>query len=242
MNTMIPASPPAPAWGGALRKKSLWARAWSVGQFVLAFGLTLGVLLWLLLAPAQPPEPRPQRTNVVHEAVEVAGPKLVRNPTGTPLDHKLQSMALEKSSLHDPLFSVSGRVVASLRPGGGHGNDYWQFDAPEVLTAFTDWQKAQADVAFTKKQLTSIQELADTRLKSQERVVERLRKLVTAGTDTPKDLAVEETNLLQYTIQGRKEVHEAESAVRVAERNVAALARQLQQAGLEAELLKGMTV
>ena len=136
---------------------------------------------------------------------------------------------------------MTGTVAASLRPGAGKGDDYWQFNTPEVLTAYTDWQKATADIAFSESQLKSVKELAETRVESQKKVVARLEKLVQAGTDTPKDLAVEQTNLIQYQIQGRKEVHEAETAVRLARRNEAALARQLQQAGLEPDLLKSAT-
>src|SRR3954453_2627401 len=157
-----PPTPPGTAPGREPlphRDRPFWRRVWSAAQFILALGITSAVLLWLLFAPAEPPPPREKRTNVMQEAVEVVGPKLIRIRTGTPLDKKLQSITLSKTTLHDPLFSVSGRVVASLRPGIVHGNDYWQFDAPEVLTAFTDWQKAQADVVFVKKQLTSIQEL-----------------------------------------------------------------------------------
>ena len=69
----------------------------------------------------------------------------------------------------------------------------------------------------------------------------RLTKLVEAGTDTAKDLAAESANLIQAEITGRKETHEAETAVRVARRSEAALGRQLQLAGLDPDLLKVVT-
>jgi multidrug efflux pump subunit AcrA (membrane-fusion protein) len=136
---------------------------------------------------------------------------------------------------------VTGTVVASLRPGNGKGNDYWQFNSPEVLTAFIDWEKATADIAFAETQLTAIRQLADTRLSAQQSLVDRMKRLVAAGTDTEKDLAAAEADLIQSEIQGRKDVHEAETAVRLAQRAEAAQARQLQQAGLEPELLRSMT-
>ena len=68
-----------------------------------------------------------------------------------------------------------------------------------------------------------------------------MKKLVAAGTDTEKDLAAAQADLIQAQIQGRKDVHEADTAVRLAQRTEAALARQLQQAGLEPDLLRSMT-
>jgi multidrug efflux pump subunit AcrA (membrane-fusion protein) len=129
--------------------------------------------------------------------------------------------------------------------GGGlasaTGSDYWQFNAPEVLTAFTDWQKAKADIAFTRTQLVAVRELAEARLDTQQKVVERLVRLVAAGTDTEKDLAAARADLKQAEITGRKDTYEAETAVRMAERNEAALSRQLQQAGLDPALLLSVT-
>ena len=51
--------------------------------------------------------------------------------------------------------------IASMRPGndaikGGH----WQFSSPEVLTAYTDLQKATADIRFLRTQRDRITELA----------------------------------------------------------------------------------
>ena len=43
----------------------------------------------------------------------------------------------------------------------------------------------------------------------------------------------ERVNLKQFEIQGRKDIHEAENALKQARKAEATLARQLQQAGLE---------
>src|SRR5262249_29598474 len=58
------------------------------------------------------------------------------------------------------------------------------------------------------------------------------------GTERLKDVIAERVNLKQFEIQGKKDVHEAENAVKVAEKTEAALARQLQQAGLEPTMLR----
>ncbi len=131
--------------------------------------------------------------------------------------------------------------LSPLSPDSAEGSDYWQFNSPELLTTFTDWQKATADIAFTQTQLSQIKQLADTKLDAQQKLVARMKKLVAAGTDAEKDLASAQADLIQCQIQGRKDVHEAETAVRLAKRSEAALARQLQQSGLETDLLCSMT-
>jgi multidrug efflux pump subunit AcrA (membrane-fusion protein) len=136
-----------------------------------------------------------------------------------------------------PLLTVTGSVVAQLRPGSAPAEDRWQFNTPELLTAYTDWRKSNADVELAEKQLKEIRELTEDRIATQKKLVERLRKLVDAGTDSPKDLAAEEGNLRQATIQGRKDIIEAATAVRVAARNRAGLERLLSQAGADPHLL-----
>jgi hypothetical protein len=129
-------------------------------------------------------------------------------------------------------------AVVALVAGAVEAKDAWQFATPELLTTFADWQKAVTDIQFQENQLRAIRDLNDSRVAAQQKVVDRMEKLVAAGTDTQKDLAVERTNLLLSRIQGRKEVHEAETAVRLARRTEATLARQLQQAGLEPTMLR----
>jgi hypothetical protein len=157
-----------------------------------------------------------------------------------PLHHKLQVSTIQPTQITTPILTVTGTVVGSLRPGNGKGNDYWQFNSPELLTTYTDLQKSFADIAFFETQLTQIKQLAETRTSAQEKLVERMKKLVNVGTETEKDLAASQAELIQSQVQGRKEVYEAETSVRLARRTEAALARQLQQAGLEPDLLRSI--
>src|SRR5262249_18691764 len=107
------------------------------------------------------------------------------------------------------------------------------------LTAYADWQKATADIAFYTTQLEKVKELAAARESAQKKLVERLTNLVrVAKTDPEKDLAAEEANLIQMKLTARKDIHEAQNAISVAKRTEAALARQLQQNGLDPELLR----
>src|SRR5205809_310136 len=79
--------------------------------------------------------------------------------------------------------------------------------------------KARDEVAFTEKQLASIRDLSTARLEAQTKVVERMVKLVAAGTDSEKDLAAFRAELAQTRIQGQKDNHEAETANKNAIRN-----------------------
>ncbi len=233
-----PKSPPAPP-AALLPSAPPPSRLWDRVQFLLCLALTGGLLAYLLWTPAVPqraaedePHSSPQ------EAVRLAGPSRIFIHPECPLCRKLHVTTVQPSQIAAPVLTVTGTVTASLRPGNGKGTDYWQFNAPELLTAFTDWQKATADIAFAETQLAQIKQLSETRGSAQQKLVERMKKLVDAGTETEKDLAAAEADLIQSQIQGRKEVHEAETAVRLARRAEAAMARQLQQAGLEPELLQ----
>jgi hypothetical protein len=170
--------------------------------------------------------------------VSSAGPLQIRIKPGTPLDNKLHFAKVERAWISTPLLTVTGMTTASLRPGKDQSHDSWQFATPELLTAFSDWQRAVTDIQFQETQLKAVKDLNEARIDAQTKVVARMEKLVAAGTDSDKDLAVEKTNLIQFQIQGRKEIHEAETALKLARRLEATLARQLQQAGLEPTMLR----
>ena len=221
---------------------SRWSRIWTWAQFIVCLILTSAVLVYLLRTPPSVAlgDLESQRSAAA-ETVRLQGTSCIAIQPGCPLAQKLQVTTIAPTPIRDPVLTVTGTVIASLRPGNGKGNDHWQFNSPEVLTAFTDWEKATADIAFAKTQLTAIKQLAETRVTAQESLVERMKRLVAAGTDTEKDLAAAQADLIQSQIQGRKDIHEAETAVRLALQAEAAQARQLQQAGLEPELLHSMT-
>jgi hypothetical protein len=231
-------APPSEPRAARTRGWRLW---WARVQFLLSLALTGGVLTYLLWTPQHAHHPTTaDQHSAAGEAVRLAGPHRIHVDPECPLCRRLRMTTVEQSQITSPVLTVTGTVAASLRPAGGQENDHWQFNSPELLTAFTDWQKATADIAFAETQLAQIKQLADTRLVAQQKLAQRLQKLVEAGTDPQKDLAAAEAELIQCQIQGRKEVHEAETTLRLARRMEASLARQLQQAGLEAELLRSM--
>jgi membrane fusion protein, heavy metal efflux system len=212
-------------------------------QLALSFAVAGGVFAYLSLAGGKgdedgkkrptPPEP------VVTEVIRPKQPPALRIKAGTPLFEKLAFDSVRRSKdLKEPILPLTGAAVASLRPGDEATKDTWQFATPDLLQAFADWQKAVVDVKFQEVQRDAIKELALYRVEAQKEVVERMEKLVDAGTERLKDLIAERVNLKQFDVQGRKEIHEAETAVKLAIRTEATLSRQLQQAGLEPTALR----
>ena len=123
----------------------------------------------------------------------------------------------------------------------GTGEGRWDFNTPELASAYADWLKARADVPFYEKQLEDIRKLAAETLKAKKDVRDRLEKLVKAGTDPEKDLAAAKADYLQAKAQSQKDEHEAQTNVNNAKRTLATLERQLFQAGIDPELLANAT-
>ncbi|NMB76364.1 MAG: RND transporter [Myxococcales bacterium] len=225
-------APPA-GCGQALPPPSRLSRVLYWAYLVLTMGI-LTFLLWPDDGTGKAvPTPDPSRESA---AVRLDDEHRIVIQAGTPLQKKLQVFTIQEERIRIPVVNVTGSVVASLRIGAGDSRD-WQFNSPELLATYADWQKAVADIAFAKTQLEAIRELAENRVAAQESLVQRLTKLVAVGTETERELASAQNELAQSRIQGRKEVHEAETLWRQAHRTEAALRRQLEQAGLDATLL-----
>jgi hypothetical protein len=206
-----------------------------------AWGITAALLggLTFFLVNSKPPRmaQAPALENLMG-GVQIPGPRRLAVAPEAPLRKKLSPGTVRAERTEAPVLEVSGSVIASLPREGKLSEERWQFASPELLMAYAEWAKSGTDVAFTRKQLATTRALHETRVNTQTKVVERLRKLVEAGSDAPKDLALEEANLVQLRLEGQKEIHEAQTAVRNAERTQGALERQLQQAGLDPQLLR----
>jgi hypothetical protein len=208
-------------------------------QLIVSLAVAGFVLAYLLSGRQNGSGPEEgQRSIRPEEAVQVAGPRSIRVRPGTALDSELQTATVRAVSLTSPVLPVTGTVMASLRPGKEVAHDAWQFATPDLLSAFSDWQKAVTDIQYQEMQLKAVRDLNKSRIDAQKEVVARMEKLVAAGTDTVKDLVAERTNLIQFEIQGRKDIRDQEEAARLAHRTEATLARQLQQAGLEPTMLR----
>jgi hypothetical protein len=219
-------------------------RLWEHAQIVLSLIIAVGVFVIIAWMPhwrSETNEGDREPEQRLSDVVEVAGPGRVRVASGSTFERKLQIETVQDKLSTKAALTVNGTVIASQRGTVEEGKDGWQFDSPDLLTAYTDWKKAVSDVALQKQQLTAIRDLSDAEIAKQEKVVERLTKLVAGGSEAVKDLDEAKTVLRKDIIQGKKDIFEGETAVRTAERSESALARQLQQAGLEAAAMPKMT-
>ena len=90
---------------------------------------------------------------------------------------------------------------------------------------------------INKEEADKIQALNNAKLEDLQKTADRLRELVKAGSDAPKDLQVAESALLQARFQAEKDTIEAEQALRVAQKTQSSLERQLIAADVPPEML-----
>ncbi len=207
---------------------------WKILLGIGAVALLVGLVWHLRPLGAGPKAMLAETANVV----SLAGPRLIAVQPGSLLEKKLEIATVRRERLTTPLLTVTGAVTARLRAGSEPVEDRWQFSNIELSGSYADWQKARTEVEFATKQLAKTRELTAAQLSSQNRAVERLRKLVATGTEAIRDLTAAEANLLQTQLEGQKAVFEAESALTLATRSRAALERQLLQAGVDPALLE----
>jgi cobalt-zinc-cadmium efflux system membrane fusion protein len=214
-------------------------RIWSPRTIALSLLATSGglVLLWWFFQGTPSTALQAEPAGNTRQAVHLVGPRLIAVMPESPLEQRLTVESVMSEQISTPVLTVTGAIVARLPRGNGPAEDRWQFSRAELLSAYADWQKAAVEVEFVEKQLATLRELTTAQVTAQRNVVERLRKLTAAGTDSPRDLAAEEANLLQLRLQSQKDVFEAEAAVKAAQRSRAALERQLFQAGVDPSLL-----
>lgn len=218
-----------PAWREKL------ASAWQWIQLVGSVGIVGAALAWLIWGE-KPHQAQPTVTKGPPPVrLDDDGAILVERDST--LFKKLKVASVAHEEVNEPLVTTSGSVLASRRPGGESGQDFWQFQSPDALDTYTDWEKAIADLDFAKTQVTQIKELATAKEKPLQAAIERMEKLVKSGTESERTLVAQKAELLQTQIMDRKSVYEAETAVKVAERRLQAITLQLEQHGLSSELL-----
>ena len=240
----IPATPgpeqrPAAAKTSALRWRGDWF--WPTAKWLLAILVAVAVLVWLLWPASKAANELSTEVGQAAEAVKQVGPGLVKVTPDTPLEKKLVVVLVANQSVSVPIVKVTGAIVARLPAGNDLSKDptegRWDFNSSDLAGAYADWLKARADVPFNEKELATIRELTVARVAAQTTIVNRLEKLVQAGTDPLKDLDAAKADLLQVKLQGQKDEHEALTALENARRSRATLERQLFAAGVDPELL-----
>lgn len=175
--------------------------------------------------------------NASDPTARVIGPNLIAIKEGSLLEKKLEITEVKLDRVTTPILTVTGAVMARLRPGNEPIVNRWQFSSVELSAMFSDWQKARAEMDFATKALQKTKELTTAQMTSQQKVVDRLRKLVATGTEAVRDLTTAEANLLENQLQGQKDVFEAESALMQATHSHADLERRLLGSGVDPVLL-----
>ncbi len=214
-------------------------------QFFGAIAVTLGLLIFLLFwSPAsdRDTEDRDVRaTPPIALAIEALGDGLFRLDADSSLGRKLDTHVTEMQSVTTAALRVTGTVAASLRPVGPDRSIQWQFNDPDALAAYFEWRRAAIDMQFAERQVERMAELNEVRVTSHRTIVERLERLVAAGTDSKADLQLAQAELLEARIEGSREIHESESELSIAIQEKAVAERQLQLMGLDVEMLEQAT-
>jgi membrane fusion protein, heavy metal efflux system len=234
-----------PAAAAATGRPSAASRLFFALQFFGAIAVAGGVLIYLVFWPAGDPHERvdggPQAQPPIVQAVEPLDDGMIRVDPDSSLGRKLDSTIVEVRRVTTAALRVTGTVAASLRPVGPDNSEQWQFNDPEALAAYFEWRRAGIDVQFAEQQVRRMKQLNEVRVTSRKTIVERLQRLVAAGTDSLADLQLAEAELLESEIEGSREIHEAESELSLAQQEKAVAKRQLQLMGLDVEMLQQAT-
>lgn len=221
------------------------AKLWFAVQFFGSLALVGAIVAILAFAPERLLGEHDASAGTVTTPVtavrDVDGEHLWIDPDSA-FAGKLAVSTTSKSTVRAPLLIVPGTVAASLRPVGPDNAEQWQFNEPEALEAYFDWRRAKIDEQFSIEQTDRVRELVDTQVGSRRTIVERLRRLVAAGTDSQADLQLAEAELLEAEIEGRQQIHEIASDLRRARQDLAVASRQIAMLGLDVELLDNATL
>jgi cobalt-zinc-cadmium efflux system membrane fusion protein len=228
----------------ATSQQTLLTKLWFVVQFFGSLALIGGVVLLLVFAPEKllgTHDRSDAKVPLPQTAVQPIDDTHLRIDPQSSLGKKLAVSVTGKSIVSRPILVVPGTVAASLRPGGPDNAEQWQFNQTEALEAFFNWRRARIDEQFSIEQLERARELMNTQVGSRRTIVERLRRLVAAGTDTQADLQVAEAELLEAEIEGRQQIHETDSDLRRARQDLVVATRQISMLGLDIDVLNTAT-
>ena len=223
-------------------KTSGLGAVFEVLQLVISLALVACVLAWLVWTPEDTKASQPNTVSAPKRmAAEVSGFKQLSVELDSPLGRRLALRPLMPIQVTEPLMHVTGRVAASRRPGAEGGKDFWQFTSGDLLNTYASWEKATVDVLFFTSQLEQIKALAVAKETALQKLTEQMTNLVKGGSEAQRDLAKLQAELLQTQIQDRKDVYEAELAIKTAQREANTLALQLFQSGFDPEKLHEAT-
>lgn len=204
--------------------------AWMISAIVATFAIVI-VLLSQQRSHVPPPAATTKRPEAL-PAVRAVEPAVIAIATDTPLQRELTTLTIAPESTSLPVLRVGGTIVAKIHEGQEPIEDRWQFDKPELSTSYADWLRAKNEIQFAESQLSKTKALAKAETSYLETNLQRFEGL-TGGTIPEKDIRQAKSALLKAQLQGDKDVFAAESALRVAVQQKAAIERDLAQAGIE---------
>ncbi len=224
--------------------ESRWEKLSFLLQFVLSLAVTGYVLAKLTIwtdSHAQSVPIAPQASFA--QVVEATGPARLRIDPESELARKLDFMEVQMESASVPKLRAAGTVIASLRPIGEDEKerDQWQFHDPEVLENYYEWRRAELDIAFSTDRIERVRKLGELRYNARKKIVDRLERLVQAGTDSMADLEEARAELFEVDLESRSDLYEAETDLRIARQDEAVVVRKLQLAGLDPSMLEEAT-
>lgn len=216
------------------RFTQVWRSGWMFISTILTFATVL-LLLW-------PPKattgtlPKGEKLVITDVAATSSTGQILLDTDSVFYRDKLKTILITAQQVTYPTLQVTGSIVARLEPGKEKIEDSWQFSTSELTVTYTDWLKARAEVENSQKQFDKLQELVAANIERNEAVVARLQKLKGEGIPA-KDLTNAEADLVQAKLQGQRDLFAAQSTLSLAARSRASLERQLQQAGLDPQVL-----
>jgi multidrug efflux pump subunit AcrA (membrane-fusion protein) len=221
-------APPAPRRGQVLLGVAVGA----------AVVVSMALIYWFhepLLAVFAAPAPKLTK---IDEPFKVLGNNQITIAAESPLHHRLKIAEVKRESLEYPLLNVSGYVMARLAPGADQASSRWDFANAEVATAYGDWLHAREDVLVLEKQAEKTRDLVDIKVKYLKKELARKEDGNKMGAISDRDYVAAKAEYLQADIQGQKDITEAESALKKAERNRGLLERQLLLSGVDPEVIR----
>ena len=196
--------------------------------------------------PAVPKKPAVSEMSFILD-VDVIGPKIIGVHPNSPVFHELDFVAVKQVEITDPIATVIGVNVASLQQSksgdledilAGIDNLHdFKFHTPELLTAFTNRQKAVDDIAIAEMQLQLIKDHYKTAIDTLKQKVDFIEEEVKSGTETQNNLNAAKTELSQLEFEQQKETLTAQAVLQHAQRDKTMFEKQLELAGFQSELL-----
>jgi cobalt-zinc-cadmium efflux system membrane fusion protein len=213
-------------------------------RWVVGIGVILGVIAlsglsyWFrepMFSVFAAPVPK---LTFTEEPLQVLGKDQISVASGSRLHNRLKIAEVKRQELDYPLLNVTGYVMARLAPGSDLASSRWDFASPEVATAYGDWLHARADVVVLEKQAEKTRSLVEVQVQFYKAEFARKEKGFSMAAVPERDLVASKAEYLKAEIQGQKDITEAVSALKKAERNRGLLERQLLQAGVDPEVIR----